>query len=122
MDDLPPSAESLVAIADRLIHLAFPELGPTDLLAESAVVPYLVALARRQCAAGDAGMCRLVRSWLWDGVVAMLEEAELELGIDGRDFPRRFTRFVGGEDEAVAPAALAPGKIVPFRSRVQKGS
>ena len=82
----PLLAQILLASNERLIQAAFPNIEDMQALNESEAIPRLAATASQLCAAGDAGICNVMRSWLWDGILTMLVDAGFDLGMGGPEY------------------------------------
>ncbi len=87
-------AEELLEANERLIRTALPAVADVSDLNEGELVPLLAATASRLCAAGDATVCNVMRSWLWDGIVTMLLDADVKIG--SADYEHAYAAFVGG--------------------------
>lgn len=88
-------AEELLEVNERLIRTALPAVEDASELNEGDLVPLLAATASRLCAAGDATVCSMMRSWLWDGIVTMLLDADVKIG--GPNYEHAYATFVGGD-------------------------
>lgn len=61
----------------------------------------LMTWPSRLCATGDATMCNVMRSWLWDGIMTMLIDAGVESG--SPEYEQAYTAFVRGEEGPTDP-------------------
>lgn len=89
-------AEELCEANERLIRTALPGVEDLSEFEEVDVVPLLVTTANRLCAAGDVNVCHMMRSWLWDGIVTMLIDADVKIG--GPNHEQAYAAFVCGEE------------------------
>lgn len=112
-----PLARTLLEANERLIQTTFPHMEDLQALNESEAIPRLAAMASQLCVAGDADMCDVMRSWLWDGILTMLIDAGFDLGLGGPDNEQRYADFVHGDAAAVAPVSPYLAEILPFRPR-----
>lgn len=110
-------SRALLEANERLIQAAFPDIEDVNALNESDAIPRLAAVADDLCAAGDIGICYLMRSWQWDGILTMLVDAGFDLGLGGSDYTQRYAAFVLGEADDASAAVPLQAEIIPFRSR-----
>jgi len=112
-----PLAQTLLQANERLIQTAFPDVEDMNTLNESEAIPRLATTASQLCAQGDDGICHVMRSWLWDGIVTMLVDAGFDLGMSGPEYEQRYAAFVLDDATAVSPASPALAQILAFRPR-----
>lgn len=110
-------ADMLLEANARLIQTAFPDVEDMNTLNESEAIPRLAATAAQLCNAGDTGICNVMRSWLWDGILTMLVDAGFDLGMGGPDSEQSYAAFVLGDEAAVSPVSPYLAEILPFRPR-----
>jgi hypothetical protein len=98
-------ADTLLEANERLIQTAFPDVEDLNALNESEAIPRLAETASQLCAAGDDGVCHVMRNWLWDGILTMLIDAGFDLDMSGPEYEQRYAAFVLGDEAAVSPAS-----------------
>lgn len=109
--------ESLDEAQARLLRTVSDRLNDQGELDAEKVVPIITALAELMCQEGDAAMCAVWRSWIWEGAVAMLEEAGFDVNDGWPDYSRKHAFILGAGAKPARSDPENPAAIIPFPPR-----